>query len=175
MSPVRCTLYHSSCCNDISCNADLIKDLLILRIRRGLRIVRVPVLTRQLFVSDVNLVQVPRMVGDKTCRSGRDVHNVVVLAVFIEFEEVLSIEGTQGAGIQNRVFEGARDTPHKDHTSLLISLLHQRKLVVSSIVKQSVDRVCCERETAMLRTHIRCHGSLDLFKSIVPHDVTDSI
>lgn len=59
MSPIRCALYHCACSYDICCNADLIKDLLILRIRRSLRIVRVPVLTRQLFVSDVNLIQVP--------------------------------------------------------------------------------------------------------------------
>lgn len=115
------------------------------------------------------------MIGYKTCRSSRDVHNVVVLGVFIEIEEVLSIESAQGTGAQERVLESARNAPHKDHSSLLISLLHQRKLVASSIVKQSVDRVCRERETAMLRTHIRCHGSLDLLKSIVPHDVTDSV
>jgi hypothetical protein len=115
------------------------------------------------------------MVRDKTCGSGRDVNNIVILGVFIEFEEVLSIESAQGAWPQKRVFEGARDTSHKDHTSLLMSLFHQRKLVVSSVVKQSVNRACCERESAMLRTHIRCHGSLDLLKSIVPHDVTDSI
>lgn len=115
------------------------------------------------------------MVGDKTCGSGRDIHNVVIHRVFIEFEKELSIESAQGAGRQKRVFEGARDTSHKDHTSLLMSLLHQRKLVVSSIVKQSINRVCCERESAMLRSHISCHGSLDLLKSIVPHDVTDSI
>lgn len=59
MSPVRCALYHCPCSYDIRCNADLIKDLLILRIRRRLRIVRVPVLTRQLFISDINLIQVP--------------------------------------------------------------------------------------------------------------------